>query len=105
VYHTAIYDAANERMIVFGGYDGHDYLNDVWALDSTAGGEEWHRIFPSGISPAKRANHSAIYDAANERMVIFGGEDNDRYFNDIYALNVVRVCYAVYLPLALKDYG
>lgn len=84
---TAIYDPDNERMVVFGGYDGHNYLNDVWALDLTPGHEEWHEIFPSGTSPAKRSIHSAIYDAANERMVIFGGEDSDSYFNDVWALN------------------
>jgi len=87
VDHTAIYDADNERMIVFGGYDGHNYLNDVWALDLTPSHEEWREIFPSGISPAKRARHSAVYDAANERMVIFGGGDSDSYFNDVSALN------------------
>jgi hypothetical protein len=86
--HSAIYDADNERMVVFGGVDFYwETLNDVWALDLTPGHEEWHEVFPSGISPAKRRNHSAIHDAANERMVILGGEDGDSYFNDVWALN------------------
>jgi uncharacterized repeat protein (TIGR01451 family) len=74
-------------MVVFGGNDGHNYLSDVWTLGLTSGHEEWHELFPSGTSPAKRAKHSAVYNAADERMVIFGGEDNDHYFNDVWALN------------------
>jgi hypothetical protein len=34
----------------------------------------WRSVFPSG-SPAARYGHSAIYDAANGRMVIYGGYD------------------------------
>jgi uncharacterized repeat protein (TIGR01451 family) len=86
--HTAIYDAVNERMVIFGGLDS-DWrpLNDVWALDLPPGHEEWHELFPSGTSPANRAYHSAIYDAGNERMVIFGGADGDSYFDDVWALS------------------
>lgn len=84
---TAIYDAANERMVVFGGYDGNNYLNDVWALNLTSGHEEWREIFPSGILPAKRSIHSAIYDAINERMVVFGGDSCHNHLNDVWALN------------------
>jgi uncharacterized repeat protein (TIGR01451 family) len=87
VEHTAVYDPDHERMIMFGGYNDHNYFHDVWALDLALGHEAWREIFPSGISPVKRGNHSAIYDATNERMVIFGGEDSDGYLNDVWTLN------------------
>jgi hypothetical protein len=28
--HSATYDANSNRMVVFGGFDGHSALNDVW---------------------------------------------------------------------------
>jgi len=30
--HTAVYDPIGDRMVVFGGLDGANALNDVWAL-------------------------------------------------------------------------
>jgi len=30
--HTAIYDPVRDRMVIFGGYDGSSYRNDVWRL-------------------------------------------------------------------------
>jgi hypothetical protein len=32
IYHTAIHDPVRDRMVVFGGWSGSSYLNDVWAL-------------------------------------------------------------------------
>jgi pimeloyl-ACP methyl ester carboxylesterase len=94
-----------DRMVVFGGYsydyDGLTYsLNDVWAL-SLAGTPAWTELSPSDGVPGRYA-HSAIYDPARDRMVVFGGSffDNigpvrDRmaarqigYFNDVWALSL-----------------
>jgi len=87
--HSAIYDVANERMIVFGGGNG-GYLNDTWALDlSASGSETWMLLNPLGPSPAARQKHSMIYDAANERMILFGGNDYDNQgLNDVWALDL-----------------
>jgi hypothetical protein len=73
--HTAIYDAAGDRMIVFGGYDGVDVLNDVWEL-SLSGPPVWTQLSPAGAPPAPRSSHTSIYDALHDRMIVFGGNDN-----------------------------
>ena len=74
--HTATYDAIHDRMLVFGGQSGPSgsdpLLNDVWAL-SLSGSPAWTQLAPSGIPPAGRRLHSAIYDPVNDDMVIFGG--------------------------------
>ena len=31
--HTAVFDAANDRVLMFGGLDGAFELNDLWALE------------------------------------------------------------------------
>jgi Galactose oxidase, central domain/Kelch motif len=69
--HTAIYDPIRDRMVLFGG-DGGGIQNDTWALtlsDSPA----WTELTPSGTPPTPRSDHAAIYDAARDRMVVFGG--------------------------------
>lgn len=85
--HTAVYDSASNRMIVFGG--GTDTpgeepcYNDVWVLafaNGLGGSPEWTQLHPTGLTPGRRAAHSAIYDPANNRMVIFAGGSDDAQF-------------------------
>jgi len=74
-WHSAVYDAANNRMIVFGGMGAHSF-NDVWVLKNAnglGGTPAWVELTPTGTAPVAREGHSAVYDAANNRMVVFGG--------------------------------
>jgi hypothetical protein len=91
-YHSAIYDPVRDRMIVFGGCDGatSTFLNDVWAL-SLSGTPAWTLLAPTGTPPSARRSHTAIYDPARDRMVVFGGEDripNSHVCNDTWALSL-----------------
>lgn len=86
VGHSAIYDPVRDRMIVFGGYDGTSFLNDVWAL-SLSGTPAWTLLSPSGAPPDSRDYHGAIYDPVRERMVVFGG-NNGSVYNDVWALSL-----------------
>ena len=86
--HSAIYDPVRDRMVVFGGADeGGNVLNDTWAL-CFSGNPAWTQLNPSGIPPDGREGHTAIYDAANDRMVVFGGASCCRYLNDVWALSL-----------------
>ncbi len=73
-FHTAIYDPPRARMVILGGITGGgpQYLDDLWAL-SLSGAPSWTRLDPAGAGPGKRQWHTAIYNAARERMVIDGG--------------------------------
>ena len=85
--HTAIYDPARDRMVVFGGWSyPSGYFNDVWAL-SLAGTPAWTQLTPSGTPPSARYRHSAIYDPVRDRMVVFGGSSGSS-LNDAWALSL-----------------
>jgi len=82
--HSAVFDSAHNRMIVFGGQkliswccptDQLPY-NDVWVLSNAnghGGTPAWTQLQPQGNPPMPRACHSAIYDPAGNNMFVFGG--------------------------------
>lgn len=83
--HSAIYDPRRDRLIVFGGFDG-ELRNDTWAL-SLKPPNQWIRLTPSGSAPTPRRGHVAVYDAARDRMILFGGYDG-AYLSDVWVLNL-----------------
>jgi hypothetical protein len=83
-WHSAIYDPVRDRMIVFGGIDGSAYLADAWALSLLT--NQWERLALPGAGPSARAYHRAVYDSLGDRMLVFGGEDQAGYQNDVWAL-------------------
>src|SRR5450631_28877 len=91
--HSAVYDSANNRMIVFGGesWTSGTMLNDVWVLSNAngqGGAAAWTQLSPSGMPPAARLLHTAVYDAANNVMTIFGGGiGGGQVFSDVWALS------------------
>jgi len=89
--HSAVYVPSSDRMIVFGGQSGSgQVMRDVWALTHASGISEapiWVELHPTGTPPASRKGHSAVYDAFNNRMIMYGGEtDSLAYFSDIWVL-------------------
>ena len=72
--HTAVYDPVNDRMLVYGGFDG-GFLGDVWQLDFQSSPAAWSQLTPGGTAPAGRAGHAAIYDPQDRRMIVFAGYD------------------------------
>lgn len=85
---SAVYDEANNRMIVFGGTNG-TLRSDVWVLtnaNGTGGSPSWIQLAPSGQAPAARYGHSAVYDAANNRMIVYGGNTGKTYVGDTWVM-------------------
>jgi hypothetical protein len=99
--HAAVYNQTTNRMVVFGGVDqlaagaGFEF-NDVWVLsdaDGTGGVSSWTQLFPTGTPPSPRAFHTknTVYDQANNRMIVFGGDPNVGFcfgtVNDVWVLS------------------
>ena len=95
--HTAVYDPPNQRMIVFGGNNGGQTLNDTWALSLPSGaGATWSLLTAFGSAPPPpRENHAAVYDSVGARMIVFGGIDNDLFWDGSVNSNG---CWTLALP-------
>src|SRR5947207_2278622 len=90
---TTVYDPSSNRIILFGGFSAgvvkagilqKPALNDVWILTNANGTEmngtgplpsTWSKLNPNAPSgfPEIRYHHSAVYDGAHHRMIIYGG--------------------------------
>ena len=95
--HSAVFDTAHRRMIVFGGWDaGFAPTNDVYVLDLSVGlPYTWTKLVASGptptltgIAPAPRAYHTAVYDSANQQMIVYGGNDGAGELSDVRVLSL-----------------
>jgi hypothetical protein len=84
--HSAVLDPVRRRMLVFGGTRDREVLGDLWAL-SLDGAPQWTRLAPAGDGPGPRFGHGAVYDAAGDRMIVFGGDDGSGKLNDTWQLS------------------
>jgi hypothetical protein len=74
------YDTAGARLVMFGGFHvsgAPGSYGDTWAL---AGGV-WTQIIPEASGPGARDSFGMVYDAARQKVVLFGG-----YFPDVIEL-------------------
>ena len=78
-----VYDAANHRSTVFGGSTPSGLVNEAWVFDLWT--EEWTQLAPTGTPPSVREGSAGVYDAANDRMIVFGGFDGG-YYNEVWSL-------------------
>ena len=82
---VAAYDPVGDRLLVFGGQTtGVTLLNDLWSL-SLSGTPAWAPLVPAGTPPLTRRGASWVWDAARERLVLFGGYRGS-YLDDVWSL-------------------
>jgi len=84
------YDAAREKVVLFGGSDWATRLNDTWSWDGAT--KLWQQVTPSdpNESPPPRHNPAIAYDAARERVVLFGGDGDAGFLADTWVWDGVR---------------
>jgi hypothetical protein len=72
---VAVYDTTRNRVVLFGGLTGIEMTsNEVWTLTRDGNGNyEAAKLAPSGTKPGSRWLCAAVYDAANDRMLITMG--------------------------------
>src|SRR3989442_13563877 len=68
---AAVYDAARDRMLVYGGFEAAEVSDRVWALDLASAA--WTGATPEGVSPGHRVCSAVIYDPVRDRVVVWGG--------------------------------
>ncbi len=70
-FHDMAYDAGSHRIILFGGLtESANVLGDTWAYDADR--NTWVEMNPAA-APAARSSHALSYDAAEDRVILFGG--------------------------------
>ncbi|ORY93052.1 hypothetical protein BCR43DRAFT_444305 [Syncephalastrum racemosum] len=82
-YHTA--NLVKDKLIVFGGSDGHECFSDVHVLDLVA--NRWAQIELDRIVP--RLAHTA--SQVGSYVFVIGGHDGGRYSNEVLLLNLVTM--------------
>ncbi|XP_070179624.1 uncharacterized protein [Littorina saxatilis] len=83
---------SNERILIHGGYDGDNALEDSFIFD--LGALSWSRlVIPN--APKARAGHAAVslpYSHQNQEedeVLVFGGGDNDgEFFDDLLSFAI-----------------
>jgi cysteine-rich repeat protein len=70
--HSVSYDPILRAPVLFGGRDASGVRNDAWTWISAA--NRWGELTTAARPPA-RDHHAMVYDRANARPVLFGGED------------------------------
>lgn len=79
------YDPSEGQMIVFGGWNGSEYLNDTWTYDLAA--NAWTEQEPAGTLPTGRVGYGMAFDIGLGRAIMFGGwnQDGSRCFGDTWS--------------------
>ncbi|PRP80442.1 hypothetical protein PROFUN_11897 [Planoprotostelium fungivorum] len=72
--HCLVTVAEHRMIILFGGYDGVQYYDDMYRLDTTD----------------LRGGHtmSIIHDTTGLKLALFGGKNHDEHLNDIWLLDL-----------------
>ena len=64
------WDPVRHRVLLFGGYDGTNYLNDVWQFTIDQG---WSQVTTFATPPSPRWDAGLIYDPVRDRLLVVGG--------------------------------
>jgi hypothetical protein len=95
---SAIYDAARNRMLVWGGYSDGAVRNDLWSL-SLGASPQW-TLLSSATPPSARYRQAAIYDPVRDRMLLFGGDNFfGTNYNDLWELALSTMTWTQLVPL------
>jgi RHS repeat-associated protein len=79
------YDPDRHVFVMFGGYDGTNYLAQTWLYYPTASGDTgtWVQQSPA-MSPPARYVASAVWDGYRHRVMIFGGVNGANTLGDAF---------------------
>lgn len=91
---TIVLDTLRDRLLVVGNLvgDGAPSTLGVWALN-LSGGLTWDVLETQG-APGWRSGHSSVYDAAHDRLLVFGGMGQSlgsRYLSDVWELSLATL--------------
>jgi len=81
-YPVVAFDAAADRVIMSGGWNGSAGVSDTWALDMTPA-PTWHELAPTGTPPAPGSWISGAFDPVGRRLYVYAGYSGGLYRLDL----------------------
>ena len=98
--HVMQYNAATNQVFVFGGRDGSQIFNDVWALDMDT--LAWRQIAANAsVAPPARFSTVMIVDEPGQNLYIATGQtQGGAVFNDIWKLDLATESWTDLSPTA-----
>lgn len=91
---ASVYDAAHQRYLVFAGAtEPYQLFNEVWVL-TLSGTPSWSHLTINGPIPGERHSPQWGYDAARNRVIVFGGYGSHlpgqpwEYLDDVWQLSL-----------------
>jgi drug/metabolite transporter (DMT)-like permease len=91
-FHSAIYDVAGNRMLIFGGNnDTNVVFGDTWMLGNAnglGGTSVWAPLSTAG-GPPTRSGHIVGSDPAAHTMIVFGGGEGT-VLDDTWVLTNIK---------------
>ena len=89
--HSAVWAALTRQMLVFAGWSGEHYLQDLHYYDASA--DRWGEVPAAGHWPAARNGHATAWDPVSKSMLIMGGTQNASdglsYTNSLYNFSLL----------------
>ncbi|CAE7765918.1 UVR8 [Symbiodinium sp. CCMP2592] len=89
--HGAAWAALTRQMLVFAGWSGDQYLEDLHYYDSSA--DRWGEVPAAGHWPAPRSGHATAWDPVSKSMLVMGGTQNASdglsYSNSLYNFSLL----------------
>ncbi|CCI47192.1 unnamed protein product [Albugo candida] len=86
--HTAIVHENSHRLVVFGGWDGHNTLDNLYEFNFKT--QLWKMLEAVGSIPPHRYRHSAV--VFDDNMFVFGGVDKSQVrYNDLQRYNLAFI--------------
>ena len=89
--HSAVWAALTRQMLVFAGWSGEQYLQDLRYYDASA--DRWGEVLAAGHWPAARNGHATAWDPVSKSMLVMGGTQNASdvlsYTNSLYNFSLL----------------
>src|SRR3989339_24266 len=79
-WHSITYNKLINKIVLFGGFDGNNALNDTWIYNPNT--EQWSKKTTIN-NPPVRYGHILVANGSN-KVILFGGYDGNSFFNDTW---------------------
>ncbi len=78
------FDSDTVNVVLFGGESANTPQGDTWVYNLTNNSASWARVLITGPSPPPMSEAAMVYDSARKRCILFGGVDEDRYYDQTW---------------------